>query len=653
MGPDELASRNDERVSPRPERVALVSMPFGPIERPSLALGLLQAHCRRLDVECETHYLAISFARHVGPAEYCWITDTVPYTVFAGDWAFAEALYGPRPAADARYVRDVLKSRWQMDAGDISRLQRIRKAVPEFLACCLEGIEWRQVTLVGFTSVFQQNLPSLALARRLKRRFPHLTIAFGGANWEEPMGSALHRQFPFVDLSFSGEADRSWPALLEARRRGRSPATIPGIESVPQPVEDLDELPVPDFDPYFEQLRSDQAMAGIRPALLVETARGCWWGERSQCTFCGLNGSSMGFRSKSPQRAVDEIVGLRRRHDVGTISVVDNILDMRYLRSVLPKLAEEPLHADLFWEVKANLTHHQVAQLRAAGVTFIQPGIESLSDHVLQLMRKGTTAARNIELLKWCAEYAVTPLWNLLYGFPGESAEDYRQTAEIIRSIWHLQPPTGYGPIRLDRFSPFHADPHAFGMVDVRPMDPLPDLYPFERSVQMETAYYFDFDYADGRAADAYARDAVRLAQEWMADRRRGSLWMRELETGLHLVDSRRELSETPRRAILRGWKAATFVACDRAQETEALRTLPEVGLAGVGLGELVGFLERAVALGMMIRLGGRWLNLAVHTPARPLEPRPTMPEEGALPLTLRRRRTAAARDASIGSPAG
>ena len=44
----------------------------------------------------------------------------------------------------------------------------------------------------------------------------------------------------------------------------------------------------------------------------------------------------------------------------------------------------------------------------------IQPGIESLSDHVLKLMRKGTTALQNIQLLKWCREYGVQPEWNLL-----------------------------------------------------------------------------------------------------------------------------------------------------------------------------------------------------------------------------------------------
>ena len=37
------------------------------------------------------------------------------------------------------------------------------------------------------------------------------------------------------------------------------------------------------------------------------------------------------------------------------ISVVDNILDMKYFRDVLPMLARGPESYDLFYEFKANL----------------------------------------------------------------------------------------------------------------------------------------------------------------------------------------------------------------------------------------------------------------------------------------------------------
>ncbi len=413
----------------REERVLLVSTPFGALERPALSLGLLQAHCDALGVSCETRYLTFAYADRVGLGSYLWLcSDDVPYTAFAGDWLFSEGLYGRRPYADAAYIDEVLRREWQLSESDIARLARMRSHVAPFLEDCVRSIAWEDYTLVGFTSVFQQNIASLALASRIKRAHPDVTIAFGGANWEEQMGVALQREFPFVDLAFSGEADESFPAVLEARRRNEGVQGIPGVtasarnglaELAPaRRVHDLDSVPVPEFGPFFDQM-ADSCAAGVTPTLLMETARGCWWGERSHCTFCGLNGATMAFRSKTPERVLSEIKLLFDRHHVRIVSVVDDILDMRYFKSVLPLLAEAGLGIEFFWEIKANLTHHQVRALNDAGVTLVQPGIESFSDHVLKLMRKGTTGLRNIELMKWCREYGVKPYLELPVRLPG------------------------------------------------------------------------------------------------------------------------------------------------------------------------------------------------------------------------------------------
>jgi ribosomal peptide maturation radical SAM protein 1 len=611
------------------DRVLLVSMPFGALERPALSLGLLKAHCRRLEVPCDTLYLTFRFADRIGAGDYMWLcSDELPYTAFAGEWLFASALYGLRPYADAAYVDEVLRRTWQFDGAALARLQRVCAQVEPFLDDCLKSVRWDDYTLVGFTSVFQQNLASLALAARVKRDHPDLTIAFGGANWEEVMGVALQGQFPFVDLVFSGEADASFPAVLQARRQGLGVEGVRGVTASArngvaalapaETIRDMDSVPVPDYDDFFEQLQASRAAGVVSPTLLIETARGCWWGERAHCTFCGLNGATMAFRSKTPERVLQEIKDLLKRYSVGSVSVVDDILDMGYFRTVLPKLAAAHLGVDFFWEIKSNLTHHHVRLLRDAGVMSVQPGIESLSDHVLKLMRKGTTAFRNIELLKWCKEYGVKPYWNLLYGFPGEDAADYETTLGLMRAIWHLDPPTGFGPIRMDRFSPYHTDPKSFGMTNVRPMAPFTYLYPFDQRVLMNVAYYFDFDYDDGRVDEAFARAAVDLAREWRADGQRGMLELRADTAGsLELFDTRRDKLHAPVRARLRGWKAAVYLACDRARSFAELTSLPQVRADGIGADELRDFLGRCVHNGLMVTNQLAWLNVAVHVPAR------------------------------------
>jgi ribosomal peptide maturation radical SAM protein 1 len=603
-------------------RVLLVSMPFAALERPSLGLSLLKPEVQRAGFECDVRYLAPVLAEFVGLEEYLWIHGQLPYTAFAGDWAFTSALYGPRPEVDAEYLDYVLRRTWQLDDQAVARVLRVRAYCEPFLDYCVQSIPWADYDVVGFTSTFEQNIASLALAKRVKAAFPNVLICFGGANWEDEMGRELHSQFAFVDYVCSGEADESFPALLSAIASGEPPGSVPGIvyrrdgrtvSTGPMPLKrDLDELPIADFDDYFVDHDNSPTASEITPVLLLETSRGCWWGAKNHCTFCGLNGLGMAFRSKSADRVLDEIHLLRDRYGAVGFSVVDNILDMRYFRTLLPRMEEEEMRASLFYEVKANLSHAQVRQLWASGIHHIQPGIESFSDHVLHLMNKGTTALQNIQLLKWCEEFGIVAEWNLLYGFPGEDPADYAHMLQILPSIAHLNPPTATGPIRLDRFSPYHDDPASYGMTNVRPLEPYPYLYPFAGDSLMRAAYYFSFDYADKRDPMEYARPVIAYVEEWRQSGRRGAIWQVDRDEGMQLVVERQGHVSS---VELSGWQAAIYSAADRVRSESAL-----LGIAAghdVAADATRRFLTWGVDSGLMLEDAGRYLSLAVHRPAR------------------------------------
>jgi ribosomal peptide maturation radical SAM protein 1 len=599
-------------------------MPFAALERPSLGLSLLKAQLARRGFPCDVRYLAFDFAGFVGLEDYLWIHGGLPYTAFAGDWSFTRSLYGDRPAADAQYVEHVLLKTWGLDEAAVARIMRIRSYSEHFLDHCMRSIAWGNYKIVGFTSTFEQNVASLALARRIKEQRPDMTIVFGGANWEDEMGRALHRSFPFVDIVCSGEADRSFVELLERLVEGREPSDVHGIvyrregatlaTGPAELVGDLDALPIPDFDGFFQDRAASPVAADVTPILLLETSRGCWWGAKHHCTFCGLNGGTMAFRSKSAERVIEEIRLLRSKHGVESLSVVDNILDMRYFQTLLPRIAEERLGMSLFYEVKANLSLAQVRQLARAGVRQVQPGLESLSDHVLDLMDKGTTALQNIQLLKWCREFGVKPEWNLLYGFPGEEPSDYLDMIPLIDAIPHLDPPAAYGPVRLDRFSPYHADPEAYDMVNIRPLNPYGYLYPFDRDTLMRIAYYFDYDYRDGRDPATYVGPVLERVRGWQGGGAKGGLWV--VPDGgerITIVENRPGHSRETIR--LEGWRASLYLACDRAHNLH--RLLETTRRQGVADEEATDFLERCVEHRLMVNVKERYLAVAVHSPPR------------------------------------
>src|SRR5438445_486018 len=120
-----------------------------------------------------------------------------------------------------------------------------------------------------------------------------------------------------------------------------------------------------------------------------------------------------------------------------------------------------------FYEIKANLNRTDIRLLSEAGVDSVQPGIESLSTHILALMKKGITAINNINTLRWARYYEINVSWNILHGFPGELADDYQQQTGLVRMLTHLQPPTVVSRIWLERFSPLFNS----SMEHRRPMD--------------------------------------------------------------------------------------------------------------------------------------------------------------------------------------
>ncbi len=608
------------------KKVLLLSMPFGAMERPALGLSLLKALLARGGIACDVRYPSFMFVDYLGAETYQWISSSLPYIAFAGDWCFAEALYGPRPAADEEYIATVLQETWRLGADDIARVQAVRTLAEKLLDHCMEGIPWKDYAVVGFTSTFEQNLASLALAKRIKAEHPHIAIVFGGANWEGEMGEELHRQFSFVDYACPGEADESFPALAALLLAGpmQGVALPQGViyreggrtrfTGRPRPVRDMDALPVPDFSDYFRDWSQSSASLATIPTVLVETSRGCWWGDKSHCTFCGLNGATMAYRSKSGARALEEMRQLSDQWQTDRIEVVDNILDMSYFSDLLPALAADGRPWDIFYEVKANLTRAQVSALRTAGVTRIQPGIESLSDHVLKLIGKGTCGLRNVQLLKWCREYEIGVDWNILYGFPGETREDYEEMLTMLPALEFLDPPVACGPIRMDRFSPYFTKSAEFGLMNVRPMKPYTFLYPFSHESLMHIAYHFDFDYRSGEASARYADEVIHFVEVWRQKEERGLLCSVQRPDGSLLLRDTRP-GATMREIHLSGNEASAYEFCDAFRPFVAImRHLREESLGlEITVEGVRAFLDSLVANRLMLTDGRNWLSLAVR----------------------------------------
>lgn len=566
-------------------KVALVCMPVTDVARPSLQLGLLKAILQRHSIPVDTHHLNVDFAQRVGIRE-CELVGTTTVGEWVGSYALfgeieTEAAFLERFAPNVEHIRRELG--WELE--DFVRLRR--EVVPEFLDACVANVPWHEYDVVGFSSTAQQQVFSLALARRIKAAWPRIQIVLGGASLQGPMGREHFRAWPWIDHVCLGEGDETFPELIRRLDLGDLGAGVPGFLSrvgqtvldggTPPMFERMDDLPDPDYDEYFERIRRwGHDYERLRPssfnALPIETSRGCWWGEKHICVFCGAFSQSAKFRSRSASQVLDQVERLSRRYGTWRFAVVDNIMDRKYIRELFSTLADRAHDFTFWYESKANLSLEELRILCNGGIGVLQPGIESLSSPVLRLMGKGVSALANVNTLKWARYFGVEVKWNLLVGFPGERAEDYVRMTDMMRKLAHLMPPEHCGTHLLQRFSPHFEHPERFGLMNKRPSAFNHHVYPSDQVDIERIAYFFEYDNPQ-MVSDDVLLSLLQCVVDWK------TLWKSEPYPDLVYFRSRDRLlvvdsrdPRSPRKYELTGDALEVFLACeDRPHKIRAI----------------------------------------------------------------------------------
>ncbi|QDQ15726.1 RiPP maturation radical SAM C-methyltransferase [Streptomyces spectabilis] len=606
-------------------RVLLVNMPWSPIDLPSLALGILK---RSVDERVPG---ATAEVLHANLAFTDWITERTEFTgddyeyyalssyfMGCGDWVFSSALYDDPGWRDEEFTATMTG---KLKAARMKMTRELHRVVPEFVEMIARQIVAKEPDVVGFTSTFQQNTAALAAARRVKELAPHVVTVLGGANCDGEQGAAVHRNFPFVDYVVRGEGEGAFPQLLTALDERTAVDDVPGLcrrdatgASVANPMATRPLPPAailpPDYSGYFERLAASVARNWVEPKLVVEGARGCWWGEKHHCTFCGLNGSFMEFRSKSPDTFYEEIMDLARRHRVLDMYVVDNILDMRYLTTVLPRIIDSGYDLRLHIEIKANMKRSQLRTLADAGLIYVQPGIESLNSRVLDLMDKGVSGCQNVRMLRDGAETGLSVAWNYLHGFPGESTEDYDPVVAQIPALEHLDPPVDLSArIAIERFSPYFERPE-LGFTGLRPEAHYRFTYDLPEEELYGMAYVFE---APARGVGEETVNALNAALgDWKKHHTDARLTHDDHGDRIVLVSRRRAFA----------WRAmeltdplelAVFRLLDQPHALQALTRKAAARVPGATVDEdrLRRLLDSWLALGIVFADAGQYVHIA------------------------------------------
>jgi ribosomal peptide maturation radical SAM protein 1 len=355
-------------------RVTLLNMPFAALTAPSLALTQLKA---RIEAQFEGRvrvrvlYLNHDFAHYLGLPSYRYLADSLEANMCGlGDWFFRDSAFPDVPNNTEEYWQRFFPQR--DDKFELRRqlLLKKRQGLESLLSRLIAKYELSTDDLMGFTSMFAQNVACFALAKRLKERRPEIVTVMGGANCEAAMGQEVVRQINQIDFVFSGPALVSFPQFVgyQLNREEALCHDIRGVFSKQNvrlcPVGGAnaigEELNIDtevqlDYEPFLAALDQNFPAADVGPTLQFETSRGCWWGERAHCTFCGLNGTTMAYRAMRSEKAIEQFKRLFSYWPrCSRFESVDNIMPKQYLADVFPYL-DPPPQSTIFYEVKADL----------------------------------------------------------------------------------------------------------------------------------------------------------------------------------------------------------------------------------------------------------------------------------------------------------
>lgn len=471
--------------------------------------------------------------------------------------------------------------------------------------------------VVAFSiAVDSQKLPCAALAAKLRRRGFTGVIVAGGSALDGIMGRAFLNRFFEFDAVLQGEAESNWADFLESLDADWRSADTPGLVRRVRGVVTANEARIPDrlwklrpgaFKQYVDQRKSLHWEGPL--VLPAETSRGCWWADVNRCTFCAVDPAAHPYRTQEPGYLADVLSREWRRYHPAQIALTDSCMPRSDDADVVGSLkaCAESTDWNLYYEVKSTLRRRHLEQIKSAGITEVQPGIESFSTDTLRDFRKGASVLQHVNFLKWCKFYGIAVTYPILYGAPTETARRLQDMAILIERITHLPPPVQLNRLRMYRGSGYWQMRDEFGFKDVEPLACDRLGYGTDGATIEDLVFNFNYRLSHTDAPE-YANALVTLAEQvvaWQTNYPTTNLACADSGSALVLTrinhgSVRMDVIDDPLTIeVLRGCEEVTLLArlCHRiaAKERDFERAV-----------------KRLVDDGILLEEGGRALNLAI-----------------------------------------
>jgi len=263
--------------------------------------------------------------------------------------------------------------------------------------------------------------------RSIKAQRPNLIIGVGGCVASQE-GEEILKRAPFVDLVFGPQTLHRLPELIGQVRSGR-----PSVVDVSFPeIEKFDRVPQPKDTACTAFLSVMEGCSKACSYCIVPTTRGKEISRPLEdvlseaMRLAALGAREITLLGQNVNAYRGPVVGSRKRADLAAlirrVAEIDGVERVRFTTSH-PAQFNDSL-------IEAYATVDKLA-------SYLHLPVQSGSDRVLKLMKRGYTAAKyvaKIDKLK-AARPGISISTDFIVGYPGETQEDFEQTLALIRTV--------------------------------------------------------------------------------------------------------------------------------------------------------------------------------------------------------------------------
>lgn len=273
--------------------------------------------------------------------------------------------------------------------------------------------------IVAISSVTSNYLNAKKMAIKIKSISPNTKIIIGGHHAPYLYEEILNDPECKFDYIVRGYAEQTILKLVRIIETGGDVSDIDGVAFLQngkivnkenKSVPNLNQMPFPSHEMVKEDL------IGAR----VYSMYGCAY----NCVFCNL-GKGIAYSMKDIQLLEKELLFLKENKKTKFIYFGDPTFsnDPQRLKNISSLMKE----LGLWWQMQTRISSLNTETLnileKDSFLVGVDTGVESMNDHLLRSIRKGTTGEKSMEVMQEVAKRGINLLCYWLFGLPGTTPD--------------------------------------------------------------------------------------------------------------------------------------------------------------------------------------------------------------------------------------